>query len=97
VDVGILFESSDSSFISNKMGDYNIAIARMLRKDIHLIASNFAGELLLKQIFLKGRCIHTSNPRQLAAFKMLSFTKIADFGYYKSTLEQGFARKLMHG
>jgi len=95
VDVGILFESREHSFISAKIDAYNLALTRMLRKDLHLVALNFASELLLKQIFSKGRCILVNNPKQLAAFQMISFAKIADFGYYKTTLQKGFARKLL--
>ena len=83
--------------LSKKMDQHHLALARLLRKDLHLVALNYASELLLKQVFIKGRCITVNHPKQLTAFKMTAFAKIADIGFYKPNIEKGFARKLVHG
>lgn len=97
VDIGLLFGSHNRAFILDKLDRYNLEIARMLRKDIHLVALNLVGELLLKQVFLKGRCILINKTHHLAAFKMTSFSKIAEFGPYKSNFEKAFTHKLANG
>jgi hypothetical protein len=95
VDIGILFENPDPEESSQSSIKHNLALARMLRKDIHLITLNNADERLLNQIFSKGHCIQINNPKHHALFKMTSYSKIAEFGYYKSKFEKSFTRKLL--
>lgn len=97
IDLGLLFESRDRRSILKKLDQHHLALARLLRKDLHLVALNYASELLLKQVFTKGRCITANHPKQLAAFKMTALAKIADIGFYKPNMEKGFTRKLVHG
>ena len=59
-----------------------------------LIVLNFAGERLLLQVFSKGKCISVNNPKKLAVFRMTSYAKIADFGFYHQKIKAGFIRKI---
>jgi predicted nucleotidyltransferase len=96
IDLGILFDSHDRQFIYRKMDEHYLALSRMLRKDLHLVALNTSGELLLKQVFSKGQCLLEKKPRKLAEFQMVAYSKIADFGYYQKLCEKGFVSKLLH-
>jgi predicted nucleotidyltransferase len=74
-----------------------IGLSRVLRKDIHLIILNRAGETFLNQIFKHGKCLYNSNPTVLSEFRTLAFSKIADFAYFKGIMEKGFIRSFMDG
>jgi hypothetical protein len=58
---------------------------------------DFAGEELLKQIFRKGKCLVVNDSKKMAYFKMIAFTKIANFHYYRSQMQSGVVRKVMEG
>ena len=66
-----------------------------LRKDLHVVIMNTAGEELLKQIYSKGKCLLVNNAREAAKFRMVHFARIADFGHYRNLMQSGFAKKLM--
>ena len=95
IDIGLLFNASDPSLIKEKTDTVMIDLSRILRKDIHPVILNLAGEELLRQIFLKGKCILDKNPKKLARFKMTTFSKIADFAYYKDQVQSGLIRNIM--
>lgn len=97
IDLGLLFDGEDRNIIADKLESYNNALARILRKEIHLTALNAASPLLLKQVLSKGRCILVNEPKKNAYFQMTALAKIADFGIYKSKFEREFARKLVNG
>ena len=95
IDIGLLFETMDP-FLIKKMADtVMIDLSRILRKDIHPVILNLAGEELLRQIFLKGKCILDKNPKKLVRFKMTTFSRIADFAYYKDQMQSGLIRNIM--
>jgi hypothetical protein len=75
--------------------DMMIGLSKLLRKEIHLVILNTAGEVLSAQIFKHGKCLYNSKPRILSEFKMVQFSKIADFGYLRKVMEKGFTRKIM--
>ena len=56
IDIGILLDRNDRDFAKEKRSNYIVELSRILRKDIHLVILNSAGEELLRQIFLKGKC-----------------------------------------
>ena len=56
VDIGVLFDRNDPDYIHSRMDEILLKLRRLLQKDIHPLAMNFASEVLLKQIFAKGRC-----------------------------------------
>lgn len=95
IDVGILLDKNDRNFLKQRRKDYTIELGRALRKDIHPMILNLAGEELLKQIFSKGKCILINDAGKLALYRMVMFARIADFAYYRSQMQSGFIRKVM--
>jgi predicted nucleotidyltransferase len=95
VDIGILFDGSEEIFVMEKRNTYMTELGRILRKDIHPVILNRAGEELLRQVFLKGTCLLVNNPAKLAKFKMNALVRITEFAYYRKKMEQGFMRKIM--
>ena len=95
IDVGILLDKNDRDFLKEKRKDYTIELGRVLRKDIHPVILNLAGEELLKQIFSKGKCILINDAKKLALYRMVMFARIADFAYYRSQMQSGLIRKVM--
>jgi uncharacterized protein len=97
LDIGALLDEDrrkDLSF-ENKRYDYMAGLSRVTRKDAHPVILNSAGEILMKQIFLKGKCLLVRNPAKLARYKMVMFSRISDFGYYHRKMKEGFAKKIM--
>jgi predicted nucleotidyltransferase len=84
VDIGILLDTSE-----------RVELANILRKEIHPVILNSAGEELMRQIFLKGKCILVRDPEKLSLFKMIMFARIADFGYYRDQMQSGLIRNIM--
>ncbi len=97
IDIGILMDSKDQDFVTRRRNDYMVELARILRKDIHLVILNSASEELLKQVFSKGQCIIVNNSTKLARYTMVMFVKIAEFSYYRRQMQSGLIRKLMGG
>ena len=97
VDLAILFDNRDREAVNQRLDEYLVALSRNIRKDVHLIAMDFAGEGLLKQIFKKGRCLVVNDSKKLAYFKMIALRKIVNFEYYRSQMQKGIVRKVMEG
>ena len=97
IDIGILLDRKNQDFIKEKRNDYIVALGRILRKDIHPVILNIASEELLRQIFLKGKCLLINNTSELVRYKMIMFAKIADFAYYRNQMQSGFIRKIIKG
>jgi len=95
IDVAILLDNNDRDFLKEKRKDYTVELGRALRKDIHPVILNLAGEALLKQIFSKGKCILINDSKKLALYRMVMFSRIADFAYYRSQMQSGLIRKVM--
>jgi predicted nucleotidyltransferase len=97
VDVGILLNTKDRATEIEKRNQYMVDLAYILRKEIHPIILNSAGEELMRQIFMKGDCILIKNQKKLSLFKMTMFARIADFGYYRNQMQSGLIRSIMEG
>jgi predicted nucleotidyltransferase len=97
IDIGILFDTSDPALVKKMVDTVMVDLSRIFRKDIHPVILNLAGEELLRQVFLKGKCILVKNPRKLARYKMTAFSRIADFAYYKNQMQSGLIRNIMEG
>jgi predicted nucleotidyltransferase len=97
VDLAIFFGNRDREAVNQLLDKYLVDLSRSLRKDIHLTAMDFAGEELLKQIFKKGKCLVVNDSKKLANFKMIAFTKIVNFHYYRSQMQSGIIRKVIEG
>ncbi len=97
VDVGIVVDEDrvDSDDLAKTKERYLLDLSRLLRKDIHLVVLNRAGETLLSQVLKKGVCVLTNNKTKLAMFKAGAFLKIADFSYYKKLLQAAYVRNVM--
>ena len=95
IDIGIVFDGKNPELIMEKMLTYLLELSRDLRKDVHPVIMNFASELLMKQIFEKGKCILVNDRKKLARFKMVEFAEIADFDYYKRLTQSGLIKKIM--
>jgi hypothetical protein len=74
-----------------------VELSRLLRKDLHLVVMNAASQELLRQIFSKGVCIQVNDRGELARFRMVQFSRIADFAYYRKQMQRGLIRKVMGG
>jgi len=94
IDLAILIDRDDISRQNELRRQYIIELSRILRKDLHLVIMNSAGEDILAQIFKYGQCILNQNPDLLTRFKMITYAMIADFAYHKNLMKKGFTRKL---
>ena len=97
VDVGILLNTKDRAAEIEKRNQYMVDLADLLRKEIHPVILNSAGEELMRQIFAKGKCLLVKDQKKLSLFKMTMFVKIADFGYYRNQMQSGLIRSIMEG
>ena len=94
VDIAVLLRSNDEDLANLGRFKYITGLAKILRKDIHPIIMNFAGEEMLRQIFSKGRAIQVNDAKALSHFKTYAFVKMAEFGYYRTSMQKGVIRKL---
>ena len=97
IDLAILFDSRDQVMINRRLEKYLIDLSRILRKDTHLTAMNFASEELLKQVFKKGKCLIVNDSKKLACFTMTAYSKIVNFHYYRGQFQAGIVRKVLEG
>ena len=95
VDIGVILYHRELKNSINLQGQYAVALGRKLRKDIHTVIMNSAGEVLLKQIFSKGECVCVNNETEFKQFKMTRFSMISEFGYYLEMTQTGFHRQLV--
>lgn len=95
LDIGLLLDKAYMRAAEEKKYEYMVELSRLLRKDVHPVILNFAGEELAKQILIKGKCIMVNNPKELAQYKMVMFSKIADFAYYRKQMQSGLVRSIM--
>lgn len=95
LDLGIVLHHSVLKSSFGFQNQYIVDLGRLLRKDIHAVILNSAGELLLKQVFRNGHPVCINNDDQLKQFKMHKIAMIADFGYYLEMTREGFVKSLM--
>ena len=94
VDIAVLLVTSDEDLAIRRRFEYIIDLAKIVRKDIHPVIMNLAGEEVLRQIFSKGKAIQVNNTKALSHFKTYAFVKIAEFGHYRTSMQRGVIRKL---
>jgi uncharacterized protein len=97
VDIAILFKTREADVICDLIDTYLVDLARLLKKDIHPVVLNHAGELLLRQVLKKGKCIVVNDQRQLTAFRVTAFAKIFDFSYYHALMQSGLIKSVVQG
>ena len=95
VDIAVLFDRCDPDFIRSRMDEILLRLPKLVRKDVHPVVMNSASEAILKQIFAKGRCLLVHDSRKLAEFKMVAYTRIADFNYYLKKMQAGLIRRVL--
>jgi predicted nucleotidyltransferase len=95
VDIGILIDINDRATEKEKRNQYMAELAHILKKEIHPVILNSAAEELMRQIFLKGKCILKKNSEKLSLFKMTMYARIADFSYYRDQMQSGLIRNIM--
>ena len=95
IDIGILFDVGSESPLRDKKNRFMAELSRILRKDIHAVVMNYAGEELLKQIFSRGKCISVNDPVKHSHFRTTMFSRIAEFAYHKNQMQIGLTRKIM--
>ena len=94
VDIAVLLRSDDEDSANLTRFKYITDLAKILRKDVHPIIMNFAGEEMLRQIFSKGKPIQVNDAKALSQFKTYALVKMAEFGYYRTSMQKGVIRKL---
>lgn len=100
VDLAILFLPEYLPSADRFCRRYLTELGRILRKDIHPVVMNRAGEVLLKQIFIKGKRLVMKNPAYVREFNMFAMSRIADFGFYLDRMQAGLKKKMqetIHG
>lgn len=97
IDLGILIERDVLSAQNELRTTYLIDLARILRKDLHIVIMNSAGEGILAQIFKHGKCIFQRNPRTLASFRTASYSMIAEFAYLRAMMEEAIVSRILGG
>lgn len=94
IDIGILFENSEPRIYQKKRDLYMLELGRILRKDIHPVIMNLEGEEIHRQIFLRGKKILVRNEKYFSLHCMCMISRIADFSYYKDSIQKGFLNNL---
>ena len=97
VDIAVLFQNRDPEPMIDSIDTYMVDLSRLLKKDIHPVVLNHAGEALLAQVFKKGKCIVVNDQRKLSLFKVEAFAKIFDFKYYLTLMQNGLIKSVMQG
>jgi predicted nucleotidyltransferase len=97
VDVAILFVKRDREIVDKRLEKIHVELSRILKKDLHLTALDFAGEVLLNQILKKGRCLIVNDSKTLTYFTMEALTKVADFQYYLNKMQSAMTRRVREG
>lgn len=95
VDVGILLDEAALPDAAKRRDRFMVELSRLVRKDIHPVILNSAGEGLMKKVFSRGKCILVNDPEKHSAFRTAMFSRIADFSRYKEQMQTGLARKVM--
>jgi predicted nucleotidyltransferase len=97
VDIAILFQTMPPDAIRDLVDTFMVDLSRLLKKDIHPVILNHAGEALLAEVFKKGKCIVVNDHRKLALFRMAAFAKIFDFAYYRGLMQAGLIKSVKQG
>lgn len=94
VDIAILIHRENIESAHLKRIEYLAELGKLLKKDIHPVIMNTAGEELLRQIFSTGICILVNDHKVLSRFKTTAFARIAAFSIYQTQIHKGFIGSL---
>ena len=95
VDIGILLLPEFLGSADRMRQECMVHLGRILRKDIHPVILNHAGEVLLKQVLSKGKAILIKNQKVDKYFKMVSLSRIVDFNYHLEKMQAGLTKKIL--
>ncbi|MFW6011819.1 MAG: type VII toxin-antitoxin system MntA family adenylyltransferase antitoxin [Desulfosalsimonas sp.] len=95
VDIAVLLRRQYLDSASAFQEKYLVELGRMLKKDIHPVVMNHAGETLLKQILSKGRRILVRDSYFDSYFTMIAVSRIADFNYHLKQMQDGMKQKIL--
>jgi hypothetical protein len=71
VDIGILLHTNDQAIQIERRNQYMVDLTNIIRKEIHPVIFNSAGEELMRRIFSTGKYILVKDEKQLSLFKMI--------------------------
>ncbi len=74
---------------------YLVELGRILKKDIHPVVMNNAGEVLLKQILFKGKRILVRDSYLDSYFTMIAVSRIVDFNSHLKQMQEGMKKKIL--
>ncbi|MCF8036510.1 MAG: nucleotidyltransferase domain-containing protein [Desulfobacteraceae bacterium] len=97
VDIAILLFPEFLESAQSLKEKYLLGLGRYLKKDIHPVIMNHAGEFLLKQILSKGKPVLVKNSKFEKYFKMISISRIADFNFHLQKMQAGLTKKILEG
>ncbi len=95
IDLGILLDHKAFVQKDDLTTTYTVELSKQLRKDFHIIIMNAAGEMILFQIFKRGKCIFQRKSHSLSLFKTTSYSRIADFGFFRESMEKAFTSRIL--
>jgi len=95
VDIAVLLQRSYLPSAQAIRKQYMVELGGILKKDIHPVVMNQAGELLLKQILSKGKRILAKDPTFDAHFTMIAYSRIMDFTPYLKQMQEGLKKNLL--
>jgi predicted nucleotidyltransferase len=97
IDIGVLFDRANADIQDRLLEKYLTELPQLLRKDVHLVVLNRAGEELMRQVYAKGKLLVVNKPKKLAEFNMIMVARIVDFSYYRELIQKGFAKRVLEG
>jgi len=95
VDIGILLNYQYSKSDKNFKEEYTLQLGRLLRKDIHPVIMNTAGEVVLKQILGKGKPVLVKDLKFYQNFKSVTLLKIIDFNFYLEKMHSNLTKRIL--
>jgi predicted nucleotidyltransferase len=95
VDIGILLRREFIGSGEALQEECIVGLGRVLKKDIHPVILNHAGEVLMKQIFSKGKPVLVRDQEFDKNFRMVSLSNIADFNFHLQQMQAGLTKKIL--
>ena len=87
LDIAVLIDTERASELNKLRTAYHLELSRITRKDVDIIIMNTAGEILLKQIYERGRLLLVHDDTKLSMFNMIAYSRIAEFGYHHTKMQ----------
>ena len=94
VDVAVLLKHEAVDQTASLRARYTVQLGQALRRDVHPVIMNTAGEELLSQIFSKGIPLQVNDRHAYATFQISAYCRIADFARYRRMTQRGFINRL---